>query len=105
MKLSRRVSWFLTAFGIWSIWIWVTFFKNLWADGEGLAFVHGDHSRPTAYFWIHATLALTSLVLGVVIGWIGLRAVRHHRAASTVAAAAQPAAAKPAAAQPAAEES
>jgi len=25
MKLSRRASWFLTAFGIWSIWIWVTF--------------------------------------------------------------------------------
>jgi len=80
MKLSRRASWFLTAFGIWSIWIWVTFFKNLWADGEGLAFVHGDHSRPTAYFWIHATLALTSLVLGVLVGWIGLRALRARRA-------------------------
>ena len=80
MKLSRRASWFLTAFGIWSIWIWVTFFKNLWADGEGLAFVHGDHSRPTAYFWIHATLALTSLILGVIVGWIGLRALRGARA-------------------------
>ena len=57
-----------------------TFFKNLWADGEGLAFVHGDHSKPTAYFWIHATLALTSLVLGVLVGWIGLRALRARRA-------------------------
>ncbi|QMU79230.1 hypothetical protein GXW83_29525 [Streptacidiphilus sp. PB12-B1b] len=82
MKLSRRASWFLTAFGVWSVWIWVTFFKNLWADGEGLAFVHGDHSRPTAYFWIHATLALTSLVLGVMVGWVGVRALRSQRAAA-----------------------
>jgi hypothetical protein len=82
MRLSRRASWFLTAFGVWSVWIWVTFFKNLWADGEGLAFVHGDHSRPTAYFWIHATLALTSLILGVIVGWIGVRALRAERAAA-----------------------
>ncbi len=85
MKLSRRVSWFLTAFGIWSIWIWVTFFKNLWEDGEGLAFVHGDHSRPTAYFWIHALLALTSLVLGVIVGWIGVRSLRGLRAEQAAA--------------------
>jgi hypothetical protein len=25
MKLSRRVSWFLVAFGVWSWWIWITF--------------------------------------------------------------------------------
>ncbi|MBC3843919.1 hypothetical protein GXW82_38080 [Streptacidiphilus sp. 4-A2] len=86
MKLSRRASWFLTAFGIWSVWIWVTFFKNLWADGEGLAFVHGDHSRPTAYFWIHATLALTSLILGVLVGSIGVRALRRDRRAAAQAA-------------------
>ena len=86
MKLSRRASWFLTAFGIWSIWIWVTFFKNLWADGEGLAFIHGDHSRPTAYFWIHALLALTSLVLGVIVGWIGVRSLRALRAEQAAAA-------------------
>ena len=93
MKLSRRVSWFLTAFGIWSIWIWVTFFKNLWEDGEGLAFIHGDHSRPTEYFWIHATLALTSLILGVMVGWVGVRALRADRAATAAAAtAASPAA-------------
>ncbi len=87
MKLSRRASWFLTAFGIWSIWIWVTFFKNLWADGEGLAFIHGDHSRPTAYFWIHALLALTSLVLGVIVGWIGVRSLRTLRAEQAAASA------------------
>jgi hypothetical protein len=86
MRLSRRASWFLTAFGVWSIWIWVTFFKNLWADGEGLAFVHGDHSRPTAYFWIHATLALSSLILGVVVGSIGVRSLRSLRDAGQATA-------------------
>ncbi|MBF9073214.1 SCO4848 family membrane protein [Streptacidiphilus fuscans] len=83
MRLSRRASWFLAAFGVWSIWIWVTFFKNLWADGEGLAFVHGDHSRPTAYFWIHAALALSSLILGVVVGSIGVRSLRSMRRAAS----------------------
>jgi len=78
--MTRPVSWFLTAFGVWSVWIWVTFFKNLWADGEGLAFVDGDHSRPTAYFWIHAALAVASFVLGVVIGVIGVRGLRALRA-------------------------
>ncbi|MEY9849332.1 SCO4848 family membrane protein [Streptacidiphilus sp. MAP5-3] len=90
MRLSRRASWFLTAFGVWSIWIWVTFFKNLWADGEGLAFVHGDHSRPTAYFWIHAALALSSLILGVVVGSIGVRSLRGMRRAVSQATEEQP---------------
>jgi hypothetical protein len=81
MRLSRRAAWFLTAFGVWSIWIWLTFFKNLWADGEGLAFVNHDHGRPTAYFWIHAALAAASLVLGLAVGWIGVRALRSARRA------------------------
>jgi hypothetical protein len=29
MKLSRRWSWFLVAFGVWSWIIWATFIKNL----------------------------------------------------------------------------
>ncbi|GHD94623.1 hypothetical protein GCM10010508_56190 [Streptomyces naganishii JCM 4654] len=45
MKLSRPLSWFLLAFGVWSWIIWVTFVKNLVKDGSGLAF---DHGRPTA---------------------------------------------------------
>jgi hypothetical protein len=85
MRLSRRASWFLTAFGVWSIWIWVTFFKNLWADHEGLAFTHGDHGHPTAYFWVHAALALTSLLLGLAVGSIGFRGLRSTRKAVATA--------------------
>ncbi|WP_229924593.1 SCO4848 family membrane protein [Streptomyces sulfonofaciens] len=79
MKLSRRTSWFLLAFGVWSWVIWVTFAKNLWQDGSGLAFDAAGH--PTAYFWVHLALAVVSFALGTVIGGIGLRGVRAHRAA------------------------
>ncbi|GGR00854.1 hypothetical protein GCM10010251_15400 [Streptomyces aurantiogriseus] len=76
MKLSRPVSWFLLAFGVWSWVIWVTFVKNLVKDSSGLAFEDGD---PTAYFWVHLTLAVVSFVLGTVIGVIGLRGLRALR--------------------------
>lgn len=79
MKLSRPVSWFLAAFGVWSWVVWVTFVKNLWKDASGLAFHHGDHSSPTAYFWIHLTLAVVSTVFGTAIGVIGLRGLRREQ--------------------------
>ncbi|GAA1272894.1 hypothetical protein GCM10009665_71020 [Kitasatospora nipponensis] len=81
MKLSRRVSWFLTAFGAWSMIIWVTFVKNLWQDSAHQAFTGGDHAHPTAFFWIHLTLAVTSFVLGVLVGLVGVRGLRGERAA------------------------
>ncbi len=77
MKLSRPVSWFLLAFGVWSWVIWITFVKNLWKDGSGLAF--DDAGDPTGYFWVHLTLAVVSFVLGTVVGGIGLRGVRAMR--------------------------
>jgi hypothetical protein len=80
MKLSRPVSWFLLAFGVWSWVIWITFVKNLWKDGSGLAF--NDAGDPTAYFWVHLTLAVVSFVLGTVVGVIGLRGVRALRQTS-----------------------
>lgn len=79
MKLSRPVSWFLLAFGVWSLIIWVTFVKNLVKDGSGLAF--DDAGDPTTYFWVHLALAITSFLLGTaigVIGFLGLRALRRE---------------------------
>ncbi|WP_309141373.1 SCO4848 family membrane protein [Streptomyces composti] len=73
MKLSRPVSWFLLAFGVWSWVIWITFVRNLVKDSSGLAF---DGGEPTAYFWVHLLLAVVSFVLGTVIGVIGLRGLR-----------------------------
>ncbi|MGG7571854.1 SCO4848 family membrane protein [Streptomyces sirii] len=76
MKLSRPVSWFLLAFGVWSWVVWVTFVKNLLKDASGLAF---DHGSPTAYFWVHLVLAITSFLLGTAIGVIGFRGLRALR--------------------------
>ena len=80
MKLTRPVSWFLLAFGVWSWVIWITFIKNLFKDGSGLAF--DDAGVPTAYLWVHLTLAVVSLVLGTVVGGVGLRGVRALRRTS-----------------------
>ncbi|MGR4883101.1 SCO4848 family membrane protein [Streptomyces sp. LARHCF249] len=80
MRLSRTASWFLLAFGVWSWFIWVSFVRNLWKNGSGQAFdAAGD---PTAYFWVHLTLAVTSFLLGTAVGVIGLRGVRALRRAS-----------------------
>ncbi|GGR15543.1 hypothetical protein GCM10010219_20570 [Streptomyces netropsis] len=78
--LSRPVAWFLLAFGVWSWFIWITFVKNLWKDGSGLAF--DDAGDPTAYFWVHLLLAITSFLLGTAVGVIGLRGVRALRRSS-----------------------
>jgi hypothetical protein len=77
MKLNRPLSWFLVAFGVWSWIIWITFAKNLWADGEGLAFDKAGHPLP--YFWIHLSLAVVSFLLGTAIGVLGLRSLRVLR--------------------------
>ena len=64
MKLSRPVSWFLLAFGVWSWIIWVTFVRNLVKDGSGLAF---DDGEPTAYFWVHLLLAVVSVFVAPLV--------------------------------------
>lgn len=89
MKLSRPVSWFLLAFGVWSWFIWVSFVKNLWNDASGLAFdAAGD---PTAYFWVHLLLAVTSFLLGTAVGIVGLRGLRALRREKNPAPATSPA--------------
>ncbi|MER5731093.1 hypothetical protein ABT084_22670 [Streptomyces sp. NPDC002138] len=80
MRLSRAASWFLLAFGVWSWFIWVSFVRNLWKDGSGLAF--DGAGDPTAYFWVHLTLAVTSFLLGTGVGVIGLLGVRALRRGS-----------------------
>ncbi|PYC78119.1 hypothetical protein C7C46_17485 [Streptomyces tateyamensis] len=79
MTLSRRTSWFLAAFGVWSVIIWTTFVKNLLQDSAHQAFTNGDHAHPTAFFWIHLALAVTSFVLGVLVGLVGVRGLRVPR--------------------------
>jgi hypothetical protein len=71
--MSRRVSGFLVAFGVWSWWIWPTFLRNIWKDDR--SFHHG----PTGFFLVHLVLVVVSLALGTAIGWLGVRGWRAAR--------------------------
>lgn len=71
--VSKRVAWFLLAFGVWSWIIWPTFLKNIWADKR--SWNHGM----TAFFGVHLVLVVVSLGLGTAIGLLGVRALRLAR--------------------------
>jgi hypothetical protein len=70
MRLGRASSWFLTAFGVWSLIIWPTFLKNIWKDSRSWS------DGPTGFFLVHLALTVVTLAAGLVIGAIGWRAVR-----------------------------
>lgn len=71
--MSKRVAWFLLAFGVWSWMIWPTFLKNIWADKRSW------NRGMTAFFGVHLVLVIVSLTLGTIIGLLGLRALRALR--------------------------
>jgi hypothetical protein len=73
VTISKRVAWFLIAFGVWSWIIWPTFLKNIWADDRSW------NNGMTAFFAVHLLLTVVSLALGTVIGGLGLRALRAAR--------------------------
>ena len=94
MKLSRRASWLLISFALWSWFIWVTLIRNIsddpraWGPGDG---------GPTAFLAVHAVLAVISIGFGTAIGWLGWRGLRAERrqAPESEAAAAAPAEREP----------
>lgn len=67
MVLSRRISAFLIAFGVWSWIIWPTFLKNIWQDPRSW------HHGMTGFFAVHLVLTVVSLALGTAIGVLGIR--------------------------------
>jgi hypothetical protein len=89
MKLSRRWSWFLVAFGVWSWVIWPTFIKNIANDKRSFT---GD--TPHAFFLVHLVLTIVSLTLGTVIGVLGVKGLRAAKRRSEPVAAAPAAAPK-----------
>jgi hypothetical protein len=76
MRLSRRSSWLLVAFAVWSWIIWVTLIKNINADPRSW---NGD--SPTGFLMVHVCLAVVSLVMGTAIGVLGWKGLRAHKAA------------------------
>jgi hypothetical protein len=76
--MSKRVSWFLVAFAVWSWVIWPVFLKNIWKDPRSW------HHGMTAFFGVHLVLTVVSIVLGTIIGWLGVRGlVRAARSAES----------------------
>lgn len=71
--VTRRVGWFLVAFGVWSWLIWPTFLRNIWRDKRSW------HDGMTAFFGVHLALTVVSLALGTAIGVLGIRALRALR--------------------------
>jgi hypothetical protein len=74
--MTRRVSVFLLAVGVWTWLIWPNFLRNIWKDDR--AFDDGA----TSFFVFHLVLVVTSLVIGTAVGLIGWRGYRATRRAS-----------------------
>lgn len=75
MRLSRRASWLLIAFAVWSWIIWVTLIKNINNDPRSW---NGD--SPTGFLMVHVVLAIISLVMGTAIGWLGWKGLKGSKA-------------------------
>jgi hypothetical protein len=74
--MSRRVSAFLLAVGVWTWAIWPNFLKNIWRDDRAFGAGH----KPTAFLLVHLALTVASLAIGTgvgVVGWRGWRASRR----------------------------
>ena len=69
MILSRRAACFLIGFALWNLYVWVTFVKNVWPDH------HFD-----SFFKAHLAVGGFTVALGFGAGWIGVRALKAHRA-------------------------
>ncbi|WP_460961354.1 SCO4848 family membrane protein [Parasphingorhabdus pacifica] len=74
MTLSRPVSLFLLAFGVWSWFLWPTFARNIWMSERSW-----EAGSPTSYLIVHLVIAVVSLVLGTIIGYLGWRGYRAAR--------------------------
>lgn len=79
VRMSRPVSWFLLAFGVWSWVIWPTFLTNISGDPRSWNPAGG----PTAFFLVHLVLTVVSLALGTAIGVLGVRGLLASRRAKS----------------------
>jgi hypothetical protein len=73
VKLGRVASWFLVAFGAWSLIIWPRFLKAVWQDHRSW------DNGPTSFFLVHLSLVTVSIAAGIAIGVIGWRSLRTLR--------------------------
>jgi hypothetical protein len=67
----------LISVAIWNFFIWITFAKNLSA-----AHSRGE-DHPSGYWVAHTVLIIVDLVIGAVLGFVGLKALRAGRQAES----------------------
>jgi hypothetical protein len=76
--ISKPWARFLVVAGVFNVVIWPRFAKAVVDDErawDGVAW----QSAPTTFFWVHAILITTAIVIGLGVLWVGVRA---HRSAS-----------------------
>ena len=70
MKLERKQALVLLAIAAWNVVTYAQFTKAL---------INTEEDRPTAYFVAHGVLIVVNLIIAVVLGRWGLRALRSER--------------------------
>lgn len=73
--ISKLAARFLIAAGVFNVVIWPRFAKAVVDDDRAW---DGEHwnSAPTAFFWVHAVLITTAVVIGLGVLLVGVRAHR-----------------------------
>ncbi len=76
--ISKTAARFLIVAGVFNVVIWPRFAKAIVDDDRAWA---GEqwNSTPQAFFWVHAVLITTAIVIGLSVLVVGMRA---HRSAS-----------------------
>jgi hypothetical protein len=64
--MNRRQALVLRAFALWTVFVWVTFVRNIWHD----------HARSFGFKAVHTGIALVSVAFAVV-AWLVIRQVRR----------------------------
>lgn len=82
MMISKAAAWFLVLAGVFNVVIWPRFAKAI-VDDERAWVGAAWSSAPTAFFWVHAVLISTAVLIGLGVLYVGLRALRGHRRSRT----------------------
>ena len=70
MKLERKHALVLLAVAVWNVLTYAQFTRAL---------INTEEDRPTGYFVAHGVLIVVNMVIAVVLGRWGLRALRAER--------------------------
>jgi hypothetical protein len=64
--MNRRQALVIRSFALWTVFVWVTFIKNVW----------GDSARSFGFKAVHTAIALVSIALAGA-AWMVIRQVRR----------------------------